>query len=758
MIYGQLKRIGMLVLVGVALSVVYTVVGPHAKAAALHGSVIISTGDWDSNGSQTGMAIPTSVNTSSEFKTFIYGLLHNTSESGDPGSDYNKYGAAFLVENMIHGKNNYSANSTLVNAANADYSKWAGYIDDYSSAGRIQWAVSRTVAAGNFNSTHVCVEGSGGYCWDRATYYNNNYNNGGYDDHQFQFYTMKSSESATLMIFTNPNGTTFQIRRECGNVIGSAGPLQELGWNLNGRTVASPTTVYAGETTSFASSLQNTGASTASTTWTVAWCTDACSSWNNHASGTDSAVAKGGTWELENTYPWTVSTSATYTKLCVRISYTNASGPGTASETATPACVTVIPLQSTCGGVTVNPALVGTTDDYTITASVNTNGGQPGAQNIADNSNFFITVSGPSVNVNNQNVTPVTVSGTPTDTGAGKLTTSLSPGATGDSGAYSISYGITGSTAPVTCSGSFTVAYRPYFSVQGGDIAAGPGFGGSCTEANAGVNSWNTGTPDYSGAGGELGVWATGNITNFVSGMGLSGGAPGGGGYGLSFSNTNGIGGSGYGGSFGPSAVPCMLDYYGAKPAGTTTTSSSTLVDLSLPSGSYTAKVDGFNTFTVGGSGDIYLGNGRQLSIYVKGNLYIKNNIKYTYATLADIPQVRFIVQGDIYIDPAVTELHGIFIAQKSAANPSGRITTCSPGVTSLPQAYGSCKSQLTIVGAVAAEGGIRMNRTYGNMVATPSAPGLPAEVFQYSPEMWLAEPPNNSFNYQAYSDLPPVL
>jgi hypothetical protein len=780
MMMRPLRFMGVLLLAGLTLSVAYNLVGHQSKAAALHGSVILSTGEWTSSGGATGMAIPTSVNTAAEFKTFINGLLHNTAESGDPGSDYNKYGAAFIVENMIHGKTEYNANAALVTAALNDYNKWAGYIDDYSGAGRIQWAVSRAVPAGQFNSTHLCVEGSGGYCWARATYYNNNYNGGGYDGHHFDFYTLSDAEDSTLMIFTNPNGTTFQIRRECGNVIGSAGPLAELGWNLNGRTTLSDSTVYTGQSATFTSQLQNTGASIANSGWMTQYCyTDTtCSTYSNLSGGTDSSIAKGGAWETEHTYTWVAAPSITSSKFCVRIIYTNGSGPGTATEFGAPVCVTIVPLQSTCNGANASPTLLGTTDSYTVNASLNTSGGKPGAQYITDNSNFYINVTGPSVNNANSNV-PTTVGGSSADSGTGTLAASQSFPSTGDAGNYTISYGITGPVGAVSCTDSFTVAYRPYVSVTGGDISAGSGFGASCSSANATINSWNTNTttaPNYSGAGSQVLAWASGNITNFVSGVGLSGGAASGNGYGLSLSNTVNTGGAAHGGQFGANAVPCMYDYYGNKPAGAPTlpvTTTGRMFDLTapgnsadIPSGSYIAGLDGSGTFTVGNGSaqpitvrqDASGGNGKQVDVYVDGNLYIKNNIIYNYSSLYTLPRLAFYVRGNIYIDPGVTELHGVFIAQKISGTTGGYIYTCEPGVTTAARSYNDCKKQLKVVGSMDAENGLRLQRTWGNLTAASGVPAEPAEIFQYSPEMWLAQTPGGDFNYQAYTNLNPVL
>jgi hypothetical protein len=370
------------------------------------------------------------------------------------------------------------------------------------------------------------------------------------------------------------------------------------------------------------------------------------------------------------------------------------------------------------------------------------------------------------VAINNADVNPVTVGGDSSSTGVGTLNASINPPPTGESGNYTVTYGITGSVGAVDCTGSFAVVYRPYVSVLGGDVTAGSGFGPSCTSTTATINSWNTNTgttPNYAGAGTEIAAWATGSITNFVSGLGLSGGAATNGGSGLSLSNTVGVGGAGHGGYLGSNAVPCMYDYYGHKPATTTSVGATSLSAMTLSSGNYSAPVDGLGAFTLGnGTTDITVGqdvagNGKQITIYVNGNLYIKSNIKYSYANLYQIPKLNIYVQGNIYIDPGVTEVHGVYMAQKSATT-GGYINTCNPGTITAPQPYATCNKQLTIVGAMAAETQLRLARTYGNLSATPGAPAAPAEVFQYSPEMWLAEQTVPGFNYQSYSNLAPVL
>ncbi|HSX06144.1 MAG TPA: hypothetical protein VLG92_00300 [Candidatus Saccharimonadia bacterium] len=310
-----------------------------------------------------------------------------------------------------------------------------------------------------------------------------------------------------------------------------------------------------------------------------------------------------------------------------------------------------------------------------------------------------------------------------------------------------------------------SVPYRPYFTVLGGDISAGPGFGnGSCTEGAAAIESWNDNTssvPNYFGGSSVYGALATGSITNFVSGLGLSG-APGAqSGRGLSFANANnGQPNSppNYGGGFGAGSVPCIKDYYGTKAGSGATTINGPITAAKFntlaTNHSYIVTPDATGTVTLGA---IAVAPGAIVTLYVQGNAYINGNIVYSNYTLDTVPRFNLYVQGSIYINPNVTELHGAYIAQQSGSY-KGDIITCAANPADISESYNTCKKQLLVVGSMAAEGHIRLTRTYGNLEPAPGIPAAPAEIFQYSPELWLAAPPLTNLPIKTYTSLPPVL
>ncbi len=759
----RFKLTGSLFLVGLGMAVAYSLFAPNVHAFAIYGSNIVQTGTWNGGGTQTGWSMPSGMTGPGDFTDYINSLLHNRSTYGIPGSDYNKYGAAFLVEQMMHGQSNQAANGALVSAALADYGAWASAIYTYNSAGRITWSLPHTYSPGTLDTLHVCNNGT--FCNDRAVYQDNNYNGGGHDAHVFNYYINGNVESATLIVFRNPNGTTFEIRRECGNIMGSAQPLQ-IGWTLSGATGMSPGTVYPGQQVTFSNSVRNNGPMPATFYWEVRWCWDSCpggygSGYGVQNSGTASSLGTGGTMWAPN---WAFTpTDNAHTQLCVWIAYSNATGPGTGQSQSGRQCVRILPLQSICGPMTVTPTPVGPKDSYTLNSSVQVTGGVSGATLVNNASNYYVHVNGPGVNVNNNDVNPVTIGSVGAN---GTLSTSYQPGPTNNIGVYTVTWGITGPMAGVNCGPiTFTVSYTPYFTVKGGDISAGPGFGnGSCTEVAANIESWNqnaTNTPQYFGGSSVFGALATGSITNFVSGLGLAG-APGGqSGLGLSFANTNNPPQSdsppNYGGSFGTGSVACVKDYYGTKASAGATPLGSSITSLS--SGNYVGTPDATGKVTLGNGPPINVAPGTTVTLYVQGNVYIKSNILYSNYALSTVPRFNLYVQGSIYIDPSVTELHGVYIAQQSGVY-KGDIVTCAANPADINEPYNTCKKQLLVVGAMAAQGHMRLTRTYGNLEAVPGngTPAAPAEIFQYSPEVWLNSPPLTSLPIKAYTSLPPVL
>ena len=289
--------------------------------------------------------------------------------------------------------------------------------------------------------------------------------------------------------------------------------------------------------------------------------------------------------------------------------------------------------------------------------------------------------------------------------------------------------------------------------VYGGDVSAGNPQPGACgTTTQAGIVGWNKDLVGFAGAGTQYAALAINSIYDYSTSLGNGvGAAPAG--SGLAFSNT-GASGDTFGGNFG--SLPCITDYYAAKTGGNFTGG-----DMSgTPSGSYTAN----GPVTVHGNA----GAGKKFVLYVNGDVTIDGPIRYTGSfTAATVPLVEIIASGNIYIDHNVPDIAGLYVAQTSGAPGSGTIYTCTNAsvpytVDATGSFNGPCHNTLTINGAFVANQ-VRFMRTNGT--AKQASPGEAsgtnqAEVFNYSPALWMAQPVNapTDGSYDSITSLPPIL
>lgn len=317
-----------------------------------------------------------------------------------------------------------------------------------------------------------------------------------------------------------------------------------------------------------------------------------------------------------------------------------------------------------------------------------------------------------------------------------------------------------GGSARTTNEVCVIVAAKPYLKVFGGDISAGSGLEtapDTCTNNNnAAVISWNKrAAGGYAGAGAQYATFALSRITDFATAQGNVGGAPVP--QGLSFGNTaTNVGTGNFGGNFG--SVTCIADYYARRPATTS----------GLP-----ANVTAMTTGAYAGSGNVTMtgGNvnpGEKISVYIDGNLYITSNITYPGSwSHNNIPLFQLIVRGNIYVSGSVTQLDGVYIAQRNGAS-GGTIYTCASGFTAPVLTngafFGGCLNKLTVNGAFIANS-VEFLRAGGSLQdSTPgetSGGSTAGEVFNFTPSIWMTQPLDTSGrvdNYDAITSLPPVL
>ena len=343
------------------------------------------------------------------------------------------------------------------------------------------------------------------------------------------------------------------------------------------------------------------------------------------------------------------------------------------------------------------------------------------------------------------------------------------------------------SQVPACHQDNIRIAYEPYFTVLGGDVAAGQGFGDTCKAQDSDIMGENLDTSgSYFGASTRQAAIATGQISLFASDVtnnmptnlgggsdGLSAPQP----SRLAFANADPSGiaypqGTTYGAQFlgttPTSQTWCVPDYEAA--AGPT---SGPFVPGSGTSGTFQLTSSTLPAMTIN--------PGQHVTVVATGDVYINGDITYgSYNNNLDqIPEFTLVVKGgNIYINKNVDELHGFYDTQLDpSTGKGGTLYTCTDPATNAPStSYSVCgplptvptgAPALTIYGSVAATK-IVPGRMLGNIATATSSTDDPAEQFVFSPELWLGsttapvtkcevDPTQPQCLYESYTSLPPV-
>lgn len=338
---------------------------------------------------------------------------------------------------------------------------------------------------------------------------------------------------------------------------------------------------------------------------------------------------------------------------------------------------------------------------------------------------------------------------------------------------------------------------KPYFKTFGSDVFIGGAFNADISNSNCTNNyqspaSTSPSDPDaggifalardsgsgYVGASGQYGVFGLGDIQGDSSGNGFYSGSAQGASVGHSYSTFANTSSSSWGGSF-EGNVPqsnCIPDYY--DKLSTYTSVSNWNQNNATPSDDvYKATAPTGSPYTLINQ-DISVRNGRSVTIYVNGNVYINHNIIYSLNTVDDVPKFALVVKGSIFIDAGVTQLDGLYIAQPAGTDLSaddGDIWTCHGSTNDQvlynnPALISECDKKLTVNGALIAKQ-VNLTRDQGDIGSASTAEdGLSvaqgsnniAEVINYMPTMIMGGPffnPETVNNYKVESliSLPPV-
>lgn len=303
-------------------------------------------------------------------------------------------------------------------------------------------------------------------------------------------------------------------------------------------------------------------------------------------------------------------------------------------------------------------------------------------------------------------------------------------------------------TAFGNCSDSepFTVANKPYTRFFGADVFAGGGYGNSCATSGNGdalgyVQQEGSLVGAYKGTGAQLAVFARGVINGVKPRVQWTSDNP----QTLAFGNSLSLPPV-FGGNYGVNA--CADEH--TVDSDTSALPSTNLSTISM-NGDYTVGVNetSLTTLNTGASG---IANGRDITVHVTGNVRIVgfgNHFGYAntaWNSIEDIPSLRIIATGNIYIDHQVNSLDGFFVSKGDRA-----IYTCSVGDSDRLNLLDSesdkqtlvdnCGSNLTVHGAFVARK-VHLLRSLGNVNDSVANEGpdvsRQAETFIYSPEMYL--------------------
>jgi len=348
---------------------------------------------------------------------------------------------------------------------------------------------------------------------------------------------------------------------------------------------------------------------------------------------------------------------------------------------------------------------------------------------------------------------------------------------------------------------------RPYFKTFGADVLTGGWYtqSGICdtatssnyqdpliaggTDYNGGIQAYakTSGTNAAGGSSSQFAAIALGLIEGVSAnsyGFYSDGATAGANVSALSFADSPTWGGK-FQGSVRQSH--CIPDYYGKKP--TTTVAAGTL-NNSTVTNAYSATGVGapFAVTGTGGGSDVTIAAGKVITIYVDGNAYIDRNIVYQLDKADDVPKFALVAKGSIYIDPAVTRLDGVYVAQVDPADATpmtsddGNIWDCHPNNTN-PVLYTyptvNCRSKLTVkngafiakqinllrVGGPGAASDVASANTGEDTLSTAYGSANIAEVFNYSPAMVIDGPffnstgnaATNSLKTDSIISLPPI-
>lgn len=279
---------------------------------------------------------------------------------------------------------------------------------------------------------------------------------------------------------------------------------------------------------------------------------------------------------------------------------------------------------------------------------------------------------------------------------------------------------------------------KPFVSTENGDVHAGSRFASNpCFDPGASIGEIRGRLDAGKGSKATYAVSAGADINNFGS---------------ANESNLNNKLTFGNVLTTGQYGAICRQDIAAEKLADSSIPSAPTPIDqgqLDSFSGPF-VKVSG--DLTIGTGSSLLARKGDHLTIVVDGNVHIKNNITYettNFTSIKDIPSFAIVAKRNIFIDPAVSQLDGVYSAgTKSLQDPGdGVIDTCRNGfgngtssdfspLITVPGGASQCGSQLVVNGMLVAKE-MYFRRTFGDIKTTQAS-----DLIKLNGMLYLSPPP----------------
>ena len=665
---------------------------------------------WHTNGPAEN-AVPTTITSADQFITFTLDKLSHGVGTQDG------IGASFIIQTMIGSARDYPPTAAQI----ADWEARVRYAD---AQGLITW---NQMVSYQLNS----------YYQGPCSGYNCDQKPGDANPNDDAFYDIGTTNVASAIVFRNSGGgVAYMIRHLCANPIGTISPLTPSPtYNLTGTSTVSDTTVIPGQTITFTHRLTNSGPDNAPNVRYTVY------DQSGAAKASGGPFTLGATTNTVNTNNFKIPAgSLPGTKFCQYVHFTPQNQLGGSGDSAQ-ACATVIADFDLTPTVTPSTGSAQQNDSISFTYTVynpgptpstlttckivgnnHTSGYTPLPQQDADrNSDPGYTPPSTICPTNFLEGTTTTVATETVDVGnaapGSRICRSLVLNPKDQNGGFRAS-----------AEACVVIAKTPYVHFQGNDVWAGGGFAAVNPACNASskITTSAHALKDGSVAGGgvEYAAYALSKITNFGSAGRaiINPAAPTG--KMLTFSNVTSANLGFYG-----APQHCINDYV-ATYTGTPVTGQPTTIDVNQGTGTY--QINGAHTF----HGDVP--NGSQQIWLVNGDVTIDGDIKYSdsYNSVGDMPSLVIIAMGNVFVKDNVKQMDGLFITR-------GTFNTCS-NAPSGNLSINDCNNQLVVNGSVIA-GSLTLLRTYGADGNDDSVRKNPAEIFNFSPEMYLKSALNGS-------------